>query len=179
MEDKLAYQLSVDGGNRRRERDNSWRFQCQPFVRANPHQHSVDMPVCLLWTVVYTVCNMFKALYWYLRSNIEQGPKSKQIFSNRVSYFPGFHSVSSTPWLNNLQSWKISVLALWWLQLVLNTRPTWLTSERQNQHLSLLSLRLHSQQWFNTFLSLIMLLIVIQWRIQGSFRKFWKKYAQK
>ena len=26
-EDKLVYQLSVDEGNRRREEDNSWRFE--------------------------------------------------------------------------------------------------------------------------------------------------------
>ena len=30
---------------------------------------------------------MFKALYWYLSSSLEQGPKSKRIFLNRVSYF--------------------------------------------------------------------------------------------
>ena len=33
---------------------------------------------------------MFKALYWYLRSNLEQGPKSKRIFLNSVSYFPDY-----------------------------------------------------------------------------------------
>ena len=33
---------------------------------------------------------MFKALYWYLRSSPEQGPKSKRIFLNRVSYFPDY-----------------------------------------------------------------------------------------
>ena len=27
-EDKLVYQLSADEGNRRRERDSSWRFEC-------------------------------------------------------------------------------------------------------------------------------------------------------
>ena len=33
---------------------------------------------------------MFKALYWYLRSSLERGPKSKWIFLNRVSYFRDF-----------------------------------------------------------------------------------------
>ena len=33
---------------------------------------------------------MFKALYWYLRSSLEQGPKSKRISLNRVSYFPDY-----------------------------------------------------------------------------------------
>ena len=33
---------------------------------------------------------MFKALYWHFRSSLEQGPKSKWIFLNRVSYFPDY-----------------------------------------------------------------------------------------
>ena len=32
----------------------------------------------------------FKALYWYLRSSLEQGPKSKWTILNRVSYFPDY-----------------------------------------------------------------------------------------
>ena len=40
---------------------------------------------------------MFKALYWYLRSSLEQGPKSKRIFLNRVSYFPDYSLNPFTP----------------------------------------------------------------------------------
>ena len=33
---------------------------------------------------------MFKALYWCFRSSLEQCPKTKRIFLNRVSYFPDY-----------------------------------------------------------------------------------------
>ena len=36
---------------------------------------------------------MFKALFLYFRSSLEQGPKSKQIVLNRASYFPDYYRV--------------------------------------------------------------------------------------
>ena len=67
---------------------------------------------------------VFKALYWPLRPSLEQGPKSRRIVLNRVSYFPAYslkqgqgftvpatppppHSITyrvPPPPLNNLQS---------------------------------------------------------------------------
>ena len=64
---------------------------------------------------------MFEALYWYLRSSLKQGPKSKRIFLNRVSYFRYFS-------LKQGQGFTVSVAHLHSITYSTPPPPQWLAS---------------------------------------------------
>ena len=68
----------------------SWTGYLFPWLPAESSWVGLHEPVCVK---TLSTCRIehgwfvFKALYWYFRSSLEQGPKSKRIFLNRVSYF--------------------------------------------------------------------------------------------
>ena len=55
--EKLVYQLGVDKGNRRRERDNSWRFKRRPFVIRSNEGLTLETSAIVSFTASITLIN--------------------------------------------------------------------------------------------------------------------------